>query len=283
MENWQQTHFWATLLFSVALLVVVAYLAYRKHFFRLPPKEPPYPLKFSHVVGAFGTYFVISMLFFPIVLLLARRGGEVRLEIAGWLQLVYLVVLCGLLIGYLCMLKGDVVPTILFGKNTNRFKTFFRGLGMGALAWCVSYPFVLVTNLIASRFALEVWDKNGVEQTAVQHLKKIMDHHWLYTFTIFAVVLIVPFMEELLFRGFLQTWLRRFLGRMGALLLTAFIFAVVHFSMGLGTGNFELLLSLFVLSLFLGFIYERERTLWAPFALHAIFNGVTVIALALAS
>lgn len=281
MEEFATEHFWAALFLAAALFCVVNYLAYRSNYYTLPEKTAFHPIRFLHLAGIFGTFVIITLIFYPIMFLLVKRPPQTSPTLSnglsGWLQLIYMVLLFLGTFGYLFVIKRDILRSIFFDGVQNRAKAFTVGIGMGILSWAVSYPTVLLVNIITGKIGEEVWGKTDVDQVAVKHLKNLMEHKWLYGLTVIAVVLLVPMVEELLFRGFLQTWLRRFIGRMGSLFCTALIFAFAHYAPTQGSANFELICSLFVLSCFLGFIYERQQTLWASIALHSTFNGMTVV------
>ena len=102
-------------------------------------------------------------------------------------------------------------------------------------------------------------------------------HPSLFVLTISTIVIFAPVIEELLFRGFLQSFIRQHLGSKQAICITSVLFAFFHYSSEQGIGNLPIIISLFVLSLFIGFIYEKRGSLAAPIALHAIFNAVNVV------
>jgi hypothetical protein len=83
-----------------------------------------------------------------------------------------------------------------------------------------------------------------------------------------VAALVGPFLEELLFRGFLQSFLEQVLGARAALVVTAALFAGLHGVAGLPV--------LFLLALFLGWLQQRTRSLWVPWSAHALFNGVSL-------
>jgi len=85
-------------------------------------------------------------------------------------------------------------------------------------------------------------------------------------------VVVGPFLEELLFRGFLLSACTGWLGPRAALVTTSLLFAALHGTVGLP--------GLLLLSLVLGWLRQRSGSLLVPFALHALHNGVT-LALAL--
>ncbi len=87
-------------------------------------------------------------------------------------------------------------------------------------------------------------------------------------------ILVGPLLEELLFRGFLQSALAQALGERGALVATSVLFSALHGVAGLPI--------LFALSLFLGWLQLRTRCLWVPWSAHVLNNAVTLgLALAL--
>lgn len=84
--------------------------------------------------------------------------------------------------------------------------------------------------------------------------------------------LVGPFLEELLFRGFLQGVLCELLGARAGLVVTAVLFASLHGRAGLP--------GLLLLSLVLGWLRARSGSFFVSFVVHALHNGLT-LALAL--
>ncbi len=75
-----------------------------------------------------------------------------------------------------------------------------------------------------------------------------------------------PLVEELLFRGFVQSRLQRVTTPGSALVAQAVLFSAVHAVPGS-------LVSHAVIGLALGFLRNRTGTLYAPFVLHASYNA----------
>ena len=285
MEDFAAEHFWVALPIALSLFFIAIYFAYRSSYFVLPAKSKAHPIAFKHLAGAFGTWFVITLIFMPLLYIFAKKvpssTPDMSNGIGAWLHLVYIAVAFVALYSYLFALKKDVINNIFFEGQPHRIKALTKGLAIGAISWCVAYPTVLVVNLITGEIGKWIWGDNKIDQVAVKHLKGLASQPLLYTLMVICVIFLVPLIEELLFRGFLQSWIRRYIGRIGGIIFTAIIFALVHYSPAQGSVNFELICSLFVLSCFLGFIYEREKTLWAPITLHAVFNGITVLFLSI--
>lgn len=127
----------------------------------------------------------------------------------------------------------------------------------------------------------------GRETPTIAHdaLQLLIDEPWGPVRVLFIVsaVVFAPVVEEIVFRGLLQTSIaegvlggRRWLG----IVITSVLFAAVH----IDVSAIEAMPVLAVLSVGLGYVYERTGRLWAPIVMHAAFNGVQVaIGIAVAS
>ena len=89
--------------------------------------------------------------------------------------------------------------------------------------------------------------------------------------TAVLAVLVGPLLEELVFRGFLQPLAVRELGGPLGVLITSVVFAALH-----GRAAF---LPILALSALLGYLMLRTQRLAAPFAAHALNNGLTLAVL----
>lgn len=281
-----ETTQWGASLFFVALLSIgLTLLAKKRNFFRLPPIVVSSWPTFKQVVGAFFVYIAISFIVIPSAIILyawIMPNGiaslkQLSLETRGWLQFGALFAIFAMLIVYCAWIKRESLWAIL-GQNWS-WKRAPKNCAMGVFALVVSYPWVVLISLLVALLASWAWGAPRVEQTVVKQLIEFKQYPLLFTAMALLVVFFIPIIEEVLFRGFLQSWLRRKIGRFGALFLTAALFAIVHFVPSQGIGNVELIVSLFVLACALGFIYEKEQSLLAPISLHVAFNGVSVLIL----
>lgn len=81
--------------------------------------------------------------------------------------------------------------------------------------------------------------------------------------------LLAPFAEEMIFRGLLFGWLRRFVLVWPAALISAAAFGLVH-------GLVPIIFAAAAVGLVLAFAYEKTGSLWSPVIIHATQNSVAI-------
>ena len=84
--------------------------------------------------------------------------------------------------------------------------------------------------------------------------------------------LVVPFAEEIYFRGMLYPWMRDRWGVWPGILLSSLIFGAVH-------GEFSIAGSAFILGALMAWTFEKSGSLWIAIMIHAINNGVKILML----
>lgn len=92
-----------------------------------------------------------------------------------------------------------------------------------------------------------------------------------------AVVIFAPVFEEFFFRGFLFVGLRQSrIGIAGTVVLTALTWALLHIQYG----AYEIA-TIFVMGIVLGIVRFKTNSLWSPLIMHAFFNMVATLEIAL--
>lgn len=263
----------------------ITYLAWLKGYFQLKnPPEHNQSISWKTSLRAFGLYLGVQVIVAPIFYILwhLAQGEAIGSPQSfhdtpiqkGWWSM-FSVVLTGIaLVGYLFTLEKNEKTAIL-GKRF--YDTPIHDFSMGVLTWFIAFPWVVVMSKFFA-IILELLNlEPTADQLAVKHLKDSFVNPLLLTVTSIFIITLIPFLEELLFRGFLQTSLKDFFGLKRAIVMTALIFALFHYAGSQGTENIELITSLFVLACFLGFIRERQQSLMASFGLHSAFNAFSVL------
>jgi len=265
---------------ALALWAAAAlYTAYRRGFFRLPYKEPVSPphISFLKLIVAFAATFLLPG---AIVVLFANGRGYGELVDAPTTTALPLVATWGmLLIVLLCWwFTGKESRRRLFEWGGG--SRWWRAAGLGALSWLLIFPFASLVGSSVEIFFTYLLGSDSTEQVAVSLVRSVMADKSLFVLNALSLIVMVPVTEELLFRGFLYSFLRRKLSMGWSITVCALLFAVFHYHRSQGAViNLTLLFTLALLGGFLAYIYERERSLWAPIALHATFNLMSILAL----
>ncbi len=151
-------------------------------------------------------------------------------------------------------------------------------LGVGALA--LFWPMAAATGTLAGEVVswLRQEDLSPIAHDTLGLLLGSDRDAW-FALMVGLVVIVAPISEEVMYRGVIQeTFGRLGLSRWAAIALTSGAFAVMHATVA----PLHAVLSLFVLSLGLGWIYERTGRLSASITMHVLFNaGNLVIAFTL--
>lgn len=276
------------LILGCFLTLVTSYLAWVLGFYQLPKssdKEEELPLK--TVLSSFALFLFFMILFVPFIFVLGLYliKGHTNLNT----EALVLINTCAILTTFIAFgiylnFLSSKSRKLIFGKSFGiSFNKSVKDISLGILTWFLSFPVVLIVGktleIIFNFLSLDV----SVNQVAVSQVKDSLSSPILFSGIAISIVLFVPIIEEFLFRGCLQTWIKGKIGLTKAIFLSSFVFAAFHFSLSQGLGNIELLSSLFVLSCFLGFIYERQQSLLASISLHAFFNAVSVLVIALSN
>ena len=143
-------------------------------------------------------------------------------------------------------------------------------LDIGLLGWSVlAFPLYLIISTVVSSFLGAFFGINLLEHQDIGYT----DPNGYELALIFvALVCLAPFVEEVLFRGFLFAAFRRTFGFWLGAVGVSLLFAVAHGQANVG-------IDVFVLSMFLCYLREKTDSLWPSIALHALKNLVAFIVL----
>lgn len=155
-----------------------------------------------------------------------------------------------------------------------------RGLLIGIGAALAVLPLTFLSAMLSER----IWDLIRLQHPNAHEMLRILretNEQRMRILILTSAILVAPFFEELLFRGHVQTVLAQLfrararrgreapLDRWLAIFITSGLFALVH-------GALWMMPPIFVLSLCLGYVYERTGNLWSAIVLHLLFNATNV-------
>ncbi len=228
---------------------------------RAPGSEPP-PLRPFGIPEA-----VIALLiaFFFLLTLLGAPNHQVRRIHTGDL-IASAILTTGLLLalaGYLRLRRFDLNSLGGFARIG-----FFRTVVTSGILILAAYPLIFLGDLITQRLLRSPPEKQPIVEMFSE--SSTMEQRIII---IVLAVSLAPLAEEFIFRFFLYGVAKRYVGRVVGVVLSALLFAAVH-------GHLPSFAPLFVLGTCFAIAYEWSGSILVPMTMHALFNAVTLTALA---
>ncbi len=169
--------------------------------------------------------------------------------------------------------------TVLFFLNKARLKFTFSSIFRYRQIIGFSILFVIFNGIILRILGnfVDLTDAaNIIRSLSAREEIVAVFNEYGFTITVLVVALIVPFYEEIIFRGIILSSTEKYLGFKGANVIQAFLFATVHFSL-------SLFVFYFIFGLITGYAAKRTNGLFMGIACHAVNNFAAVLAIYAAS
>ena len=157
-----------------------------------------------------------------------------------------------------CLAKYLILPQPREAKITKKINLFLGGC-------CGCFFALLIFAGIYNYF-----DIKPEKQQVAEIISNLPDYY--LPVIILGPALLVPLIEEILFRSFLYRSLTLKMGKLPAMLIASALFAVVHFEP-------HSMAQLFVLGFIFNIVYEKSGSLAACVGIHAVNNSFAIIAL----
>lgn len=156
------------------------------------------------------------------------------------------------------------LPVTSLGFTTRNWKS---DVIIGLKHYLIVLPVIIIAGIVVD-FVLRMF---GIAPEQQDIINKILneDSFGVLAFMFFFGMLAAPVVEELLFRGFLQSAVRTTFGKLKAILISGFLFALIHL-------NAHVFLQIFILGLLLAYLFEKTGSLIAPITVHVCHNTATL-------
>ncbi len=192
------------------------------------------------------------------------------------------------MLGQYIVMAGVMAVAIVLG-NTGFRHGLIRGMGLSGRRWIVDtvrgvigglavYPVCFGLVWLGQRFLPEALRRPHELLQSIGGGSLTMLEQCL---AVALAVIVAPIVEETLYRGVLQTALRRLLGGpWTGIVVSSAIFAAIHMSVlpePVRVMGLEVFAPIFLLAIVLGYNYERTGRLWSSIVIHMIFNGINVM------
>ncbi len=210
------------------------------------PKEAVFAT--LRVIFLWFSVYVAASLASTVALLLTGRGGDGIADMPVWVE--------------------ERHPRYTF-RSWFTARDVAIGVPLGIAGQLV---LVNVVNWPLSRLFPDTFSFEEVSQRA-EDISSTAPGFWMVLLVI-VVVIGAPVIEEIVYRGSLQTALVSTAGKWGGIVITAALFAAIH----LAPVEFP---GLFAFALLLGIVRQRSGTLGAPIVTHLAFNATGLLLVSL--
>ena len=215
------------------------------------------------VLGWF--YFVFQLLFLSVILVVINTLLSEPLTLTQLNILLFLI-------NFFCIML--IFRKFLWKNMQNTFRFPFTTLKTAGVGFLLYYGFSMLVNMVV--FFLDPEFANVNDSNIDQMLQE--------NFTLMGVctVLLVPIVEETLYRGLLFRGLYNKHALLGYVLSTV-IFAAIHVVGYIGTYDAFTLCLCFAqylpAGIFLGWAYVKADSIWAPILIHMTVNQIGILAM----
>lgn len=129
------------------------------------------------------------------------------------------------------------------------------------LIWSIIvFPGIFAIYFLMSFLTSFIWTDSGVFSTLVMNPNEII--------AVISLGLFVPVMEEVIFRGAIYEYVKRFYSPEFSMILTSISFAVVH--------PFQQWMKIFVFGMLLNLLYYKRGTLTVSSTVHVMVNLIYI-------
>ena len=167
-----------------------------------------------------------------------------------------------------------VVPLVLGIAKLKRNSSLKDYFALRAISWGTVWRWMLVL------IALLVFESFAIDALGVEEIPSFMmniefpsvSSMWVL---LFAVIVMAPLVEELVFRGFLlKGFSQTFMGDYGAIVVTSLLWAMLHLQY-----EFAYVAVIFVVGLVFGYARFKTNSIFTPLMMHFFMNLVASVGL----
>lgn len=262
--------------FAIPVLATFAAAVWLWAWNRFVPRPPDRLVKPGFMVRPTGSLVFFGLLLFYFVpkLLAAcllgfsppptKFAASPELYVVGFAAMVFSAPV--VILAVLTAASAQSLPWIAVGVTTRGLRGAVAEGVRSCFEW---FPLVASTNTVVRLLI----PKKTAEINPVERLLLDQPSFEIALWAAAAAVIAAPIIEEMIFRGLLQTWFG-FATPVLTVLCSSVIFAAIHWNAWPDP------IALVLVGIMLGLAYQRTQVLLAPVVAHSCFNGVmTVVAL----
>ena len=268
---------------AVIWTIAAFFLAFKGGWLSMPERSEAFPfsarqffLMVFFLIVVFAAYLASFAVARSLLIAVQKIPSIVSLAPLTTVEWLAIEQLLGVIVGAIAvsfitnLLPADLY-SIVAGKSLG-WKKWAKGAVLGFLF----VPVILLATWVIGLFFNVFSPETRAPQVALAVLSHLRGMSLLFWLLILTIVTVVPYVEEMLFRGFLQGFLNGLAHPTLAIFFTAAAFALFHYSPLQKSSNFEIMAGLFVFSILASKIRAKEDSISASIGMHAAFNATSL-------
>jgi len=167
-----------------------------------------------------------------------------------------------------------VVPLVLGIAKLKRNSSLRDYFALRAISWGTVWRWMLVllALLVFESFAIDALGAEEIPSFMMNIEFPSVSSMWVL---LFAVIVMAPLVEEVVFRGFLlKGFSQTFMGHYGAIVVTSLLWAMLHLQY-----EFAYVAVIFVVGLVFGYARFKTNSIFTPLMMHFFMNLVASVGL----
>ncbi|MEN2767924.1 CPBP family intramembrane glutamic endopeptidase [Ornithinibacillus xuwenensis] len=143
---------------------------------------------------------------------------------------------------------------------------FSKSYWLPTIGWTI----MLIISAILVTIAVEVLINIGTDNSKTESLQTRLSFMNI-SIAFISAAIISPIYEEIFYRGFLYRWFRSKYGVRAGILISSFIFMLVHIP------TYNSLPYTFLSGLIFAWTYEKTHSIYPAMIIHGLFNGLSIV------
>jgi membrane protease YdiL (CAAX protease family) len=160
------------------------------------------------------------------------------------------------------------LPWLIKKSKTNRHDLGLSRLPTWLDIFITPAGFIIYVFLSAILISVAIWIFPIIDIKEAQEIGfNNISQNYEYLLSFLTLVIIAPVIEEVLFRGYFFSKLKKYIPVWASIIIVSVTFGLIH-------GQWNLAIDTFALSIVLCVLRQITGSLWSPILLHMVKNGI---------
>ena len=169
-----------------------------------------------------------------------------------------------------------LIITWVFSIKKYQIPLKFLGIQKTERKFILFSVLILIINLLFTGSYNLILNLISIDFNEINYPDSSITEKYLYL-TLIGRIAFSPFAEEIFFRGFLLTSIKKHLNTLNSIMITSVVFALFHFNYYNGLKLLLFMPVFFFSSMLFSLLYIKSKSIWPSFISHSSYNSISLI------